>query len=258
MLLMPAIDLRGGRCVRLAQGNFAAETHYAMTPQSLVRRYRTLGTTWIHIVDLDGARDGIRLNASLIGSLAREPGVSLQVGGGVRRTEDIESLLDAGVARVVIGSAAIERPGLVAAWFKTFGPERICLAFDVRVNAAGDPCVHTHGWTKSTAVSLWQALGDFPKVAIRHVLCTAIERDGTLGGPDLALYRSALARFPQLSWQASGGVRSAADVTALARLGTAAAVTGRALLDEALSLKELKPFLRDVSFPASTSRTAPS
>jgi phosphoribosylformimino-5-aminoimidazole carboxamide ribotide isomerase len=250
MLFIPAIDLRGGRCVRLSQGNFAAETQYAVTPQALLRRYRAFGARWVHVVDLDGARDGVRLNAAVIGYLAREPGVHLQVGGGVRSASAIEALLDEGVARVVIGSAAVQRPAEVATWLKTFGTQRLCLAFDVRVTALGEPQVHTHGWIKNSVVSLWQALDAYPKGAFQHVLCTAIERDGTLKGPHLKLYRKARDRFPHLAWQASGGVRDAEDLAELAHLGVAAAVSGRALLEENFAIQELQPFLLDASFLA--------
>jgi phosphoribosylformimino-5-aminoimidazole carboxamide ribotide isomerase len=258
MLLIPAIDVRGGRCVRLMQGNFATETQYAITPQALLRRYRAFGARWVHVVDLDGARDGVRSNAALIGCLAREAGVYLQVGGGVRSASIIEALLDAGVARVVIGSAAVQRPAQVLTWLKTFGTERLCLAFDVRMTVGGEPQVHTHGWMNNSVVSLWQALDAYPKGAFQHVLCTAIERDGTLKGPHLKLYRIARARFPHLAWQASGGVRNAQDLAELADLGVAAAVSGRALLEENLSMKELQPFLPDASSPALTSKTARS
>jgi phosphoribosylformimino-5-aminoimidazole carboxamide ribotide isomerase len=198
------------------------------------------------------------LNAALIGYLARDAEVRLQVGGGVRTASAIEALFDAGVARVVIGSAAVQRPAEVATWLKTFGTERLCLAFDVRLSDGGEPYVHTHGWTRNSAVSLWQALDSYPKGAICHVLCTAIEQDGTLGGPNLPLYRRTIARFPHVSWQASGGISNAADLAALAKLGVAAAVSGRALLEETISIKELQPFLPDESSPASTSRTARS
>ncbi len=256
MLLMPSIDLRGGHCVRLRQGDFSAETAYAVKPAALLRRYQTLGARWVHVVDLDGAKDGVRLNATLIEALARHPSIRLQVGGGARSTYAIEALLDAGVGRVVVGSAAVERPSEVHGWLKAYGAERICLAFDVRIDGAGEPSVHTQGWARDSVVSLWDALGAFPTGAMQHVLCTDIACDGTLRGPNLALYRSALARFPRLSWQASGGIRNAADLTALAQLGVAAAVSGRALLEKRITDEELQPFLPAASSPASTSATA--
>jgi phosphoribosylformimino-5-aminoimidazole carboxamide ribotide isomerase len=257
VIVIPAIDLRGGRCVRLYQGDFKLETPYPITPAALLRRYQGLGAAWAHVVDLDGAQDGVRLNAPLIESLARYSSVWLQVGGGVRNPSALEALLDAGVGRVVIGSVAVQRPQEVTAWLKCFGAERICLAFDVRMDK-GVPYVRTHGWTRATAISLWDALAAYPRGSVKHALCTDIEQDGTLRGPNLALYRAALERFPKISWQASGGIRNAADLASLAHLGVDAAVSGTALLEERISPEELRPFLPDASSPASTSATAES
>jgi phosphoribosylformimino-5-aminoimidazole carboxamide ribotide isomerase len=256
MLLIPAIDLRGGHCVRLYQGDFSAETRYAPGPLELLARYQTFGASWVHVVDLDGARDGVLANRSVIAALARSAGVKLQVGGGVRTPAVIEDLLGAGVERVVVGSAAIEQPEEAARWLAHFGAERICFAFDVRLDAKGEPRPRTRGWTEGSQLTLWQALTPFVAVGLKHVLCTDIERDGAMTGPNLSLYRSAVQRFPQLAWQASGGVRDATDLAALARLGVAAAVSGKALLEERMTSEELRPFLPNASSPASTSATA--
>ena len=258
MLLIPAIDLRNGRCVRLFKGDFNAETRYEMEPLELLARYRSLGASWLHVVDLDGAKNGVLANRAVIVSLAAQAGLRIQVGGGMRSAEVIEDVLANGVARVVIGSAAVEQPIDVAAWIKHFGPERICLALDVMLDAGGEPRVRTRGWTEGTKLSLWQAIEPFLGVGLKHVLCTDIERDGALSGPNLELYRRALERFPQLAWQASGGVRDATDLAALARVGVAAAVSGKALLEQRITSEELRPFLPNASSPASTSATARS
>jgi phosphoribosylformimino-5-aminoimidazole carboxamide ribotide isomerase len=249
MLLIPSIDLRGGRCVRLREGDFATETAYAMAPAALVRRYHALGARWLHIVDLDGARDGVTTNLPIIESLLRHPAVCYQVGGGVRSAAMIEKLLSMGVARVVIGSAAIERPAEVARWLKCFGKDRICLAFDVRMGVH-QPQVHTHGWTRNSVLTLWDAINAYPPGLLKHVLSTDIERDGTLRGPNLALYRYALNLFPHLAWQASGGIRNATDLAALARLNVAAAVSGKALIEEHIPLEELRRLLPAALSPA--------
>jgi phosphoribosylformimino-5-aminoimidazole carboxamide ribotide isomerase len=258
MLLIPSIDVRAGRCVRLYQGDFAAETCYAPAPAQLLRRYQALGARWLHLVDLDGARDGVRANGALLAGLASLGTLHLQVGGGVRSAQAIGALIDAGVARVVIGSAALERPDEVATWLGRFGAERLCLAFDVRAETGGEARVHTHGWTQDSGVSLWAALGRYATGSVRHILCTDIGRDGALTGPNLELYRTAVARFPDLAWQASGGVRDVADLAALARIGVTAAVSGKALLEERISCEELRTFLLDASSPASTCATARS
>jgi phosphoribosylformimino-5-aminoimidazole carboxamide ribotide isomerase len=258
MLLIPAIDLRNGRCVRLFQGDFRAETRYEHEPYELLLRYRGLGATWLHVVDLDGAKDGVLANRSVIVALASQRGVRVQVGGGVRSAAVIDDLLRNGVERVVVGSAAIERPEEVAGWFARFGADRICLALDVRMDCGGEPRVRTRGWLEGTAVSLWEAISRFPGGTVKHVLCTDIERDGAMSGPNLDLYRTAMSRFPRLSWQASGGVRNATDLAALARIGVAAAVSGKALLEERIKPEELRPFLPDASSPVSTSVKARS
>jgi len=258
VLLMPAIDLRQGRCVRLYQGDFGAETRYEFGPHELLLRYRALGASWLHVVDLDGARDGVLANRAIVTALASQPAVNVQVGGGVRSAQTVDDLLRHGVERVVVGSTAVERAVEVAGWIARFGAERICLAFDVRLDAAGTPQVRTRGWTQDSALTLWQALEPFRAHGLIHVLCTDIERDGALVGPNLALYEEAQKRCPELQWQASGGIRDAADLNALARLGVAAAVSGKALLEERMTQEELRPFLPNASSPASTSATARS
>jgi phosphoribosylformimino-5-aminoimidazole carboxamide ribotide isomerase len=247
MLLIPAIDLRQGRCVRLYQGDFAAETRYELEPHELLMRYRALGASWLHVVDLDGAREGVLTNRSVILSLASQRAVRLQVGGGVRSAETIDDLLTHGVQRVILGSAAIERPQEVAEWLARFGPERVALALDVRLDVDGTPHVRTRGWTQGTTLSLWEALDRYAAGSVKHVLCTDTERDGAMRGPNLDLYRAAVARLPHVDWQASGGVRDAADLQALAQIGVSAAISGKALLEERIPLEELKPFLPDAS-----------
>jgi phosphoribosylformimino-5-aminoimidazole carboxamide ribotide isomerase len=244
MLLIPSIDLRDGHCVRLLKGDFGAETRYALDPHELLQRYRALGAPWLHIVDLDGARDGLPANRSTITALATQHGIALQVGGGVRTRATAVELLQLGVARVIVGSAAVEAPDEVTAWLAEFGPERIALAFDVQFDAQGAPLLRTRGWRQAATLSLWQGVERFKSAGLRHVLCTDIDRDGALDGPNIALYREAAARYPDIQWQASGGVSSLADLHALAAAGATAAVSGRALLEERLPLEGLQPFLR--------------
>jgi len=253
MLLIPSIDLRGGRCVRLRQGDFATESVYSIEPAALLDRYCALGARWLHVVDLDGAKDGFAANAPIVIDLARHPSISLQVGGGVRSPTAVETLLSHGAARVVVGTAALKRPDEVASWLREFGAERICVALDVRLGSSGEPEARTNGWTQNSAVGLFDAIQAFPRGLLKHVLCTDIERDGTLRGPNVQLYRECLERFPHLRWQASGGIRDGRDLHALRKIGIAAAVSGTALLEERIPFEELQPFLPAESSPASTS-----
>ena len=243
MQIWPAIDLRGGKCVRLRQGDYNRETVFGDDPAAMARHWVDQGAECLHLVDLDGARDGHAGNGALIARLAALRAVKLQVGGGLRSRAAIAPLLATGVARAVVGSAALTDPGEVREWLAEFGAERIALAFDVRLDARGTPRVATHGWRRQSALCLWEAVEGFAARALKHVLCTDVRRDGALSGPNVALYREAAARFPEIAWQASGGVRDARDLAELEAAGAAAAISGKALLDELIPAEELRAFL---------------
>ena len=243
MQLIPSIDLRGGHSVRLYKGDFGQETRYELTPQQLLQRYADFGAQWLHIVDLDGARDGQLANRDLIVSLAAQRRLRVQVGGGIRSRAVATDLLGAGVDRVVLGSVAAEQPQLASELLSEFGGERVCLAFDIKHDAQQLPLVYTRGWTQGTSLSLWQAVERFRPLGLRHVLCTDIDRDGAMAGPSLALYAAAHARYADIHWQASGGVRHAEDLAALAAIGCAAAISGKALLEERIAIADLTPYL---------------
>jgi phosphoribosylformimino-5-aminoimidazole carboxamide ribotide isomerase len=243
MDLIPAIDLRDGRCVRLLKGDFAQETRYAVDPVELARQYREVGASWLHVVDLDGAKRGEPVNLALIRRMQEAAGVAVQLGGGIRSRASLEQAL--GVAeRAVIGSLAVSDPELVASWLAELGAERITLALDVRLGPDGTPLIATHGWTRASTLTLAAAIERFSAAGLRHVLCTDIDRDGALSGPNVELYRDCVTRWPGISFQASGGVRDVADLTALAAAGVAATVSGKALLEGRLKPEEIRPFLR--------------
>jgi len=250
MRLIPALDLKDGRCVRLLRGDFDAETRYDADPGSLLEKYRVYGADWLHVVDLDGARDGSNDNREIIYDLARQSAVMLQVGGGLRDTLAVSQMLNAGIGRAVIGSVAVTRVELVRTWLEDFGPERIVLAFDVRLDPVATPRVAIHGWREQSELSLWDAVANYEDYDLKHVLCTDVSRDGALSGPNVELYDQAIRRFPDIEWQASGGIRDAQDLHALARAGAKAAISGKALLEELIPIEELRAFLPNASSPA--------
>jgi phosphoribosylformimino-5-aminoimidazole carboxamide ribotide isomerase len=247
MLLIPSIDLRGGKCVRLLKGDFAVETRYEPTPDELMRRYRQLGASWLHLVDLDAARDRSLTpenpNRPLIRQLAAPRALALQVGGGIRTRAAIDDLFAMGITRAVVGSAAVEQREEVLQWLAIYGPERICLAFDVKLDEQRVPRLRTRGWMHATSLSLWDAMQAFDGSGLKHVLCTDIDRDGALAGPNLTLYDECLRRFPRVQWQASGGIGTGADLAALAAQGLPAAISGKALLEGRIPPEELRPYL---------------
>ncbi|MEJ2523689.1 MAG: 1-(5-phosphoribosyl)-5-[(5-phosphoribosylamino)methylideneamino] imidazole-4-carboxamide isomerase [Gammaproteobacteria bacterium] len=242
---IPAIDLKAGRTVRLYKGRFDQVSEYTAAPEDLAGRYLSLGVDWVHVVDLDGARSGEAGNREVISRMAGLSRGRIQVGGGVRTCEDVEALLKLGVGRAVVGSAAAERPEEVRGWLPKVGPARLVLAFDVRLNAAGEPTVLTRGWTEDTGLSLWEALESYLDAGLVHVLCTDADRDGAMEGPNTELYAECVRRFPDLEFQASGGVRHVADLEALRLTGASAAIIGKALLDGRITDEEIRQFSRN-------------
>jgi phosphoribosylformimino-5-aminoimidazole carboxamide ribotide isomerase len=243
MNVIPAIDLRQGQCVRLFQGDFDRQTNYSNDPVSLACSYNNIGFSSLHIVDLDGARSGRQENQEIMRNIIDSCDMSIQIGGGIRTESQLEFWLDSGVARVVIGSLAIIRPRLVRNWLSIYGPERIVLALDVTVDDAGVPQVATHGWTRSGDMTLWQCIDSYLPAGLRHVLCTDISRDGAMTGPNIELYAQLIEQYPHILLQASGGIRDINDLRALKRIGTPAAISGRALLDGKINTGEIAIFL---------------
>ena len=233
--VIPAIDVRGGRVVRLAQGDYARETHYADDPLALACAWAARGARWLHLVDLDAARTGGYSLQPLLTRLCAQGGLQVQTGGGIRDEAQVEALLACGAARVVLGTVAAREPARVAGWIGRFGAERIVLALDARAGVDGWR-VQSEGWTGGAGASLDELLEFYSGQGARHVLCTDVSRDGMLGGFNLALYRELAGRFPGLRLQASGGVRDLADLRAARATGAGGAILGRALLEGRLDL----------------------
>ncbi len=242
MRIVPAIDLQGGKCVRLLKGDFEQTTEYSDNPARIAARFSTLQVKDLHIVDLDGARLGEQQNRSSIRAILEETSLTVQLGGGIRDERTVSDWLDIGVSRCVIGSMAVTKPDTVRQWLSDFGGDRIVLALDVNVADDGTPRLTTHGWTAESEVSLWEAIENYLPFGLEHVLCTDVDRDGALTGPNVELYSEVLYRFPGLKLQASGGVRDIVDLETLRDAGLPAAITGRAMLDGRISSKEVATF----------------
>jgi len=233
----PALDIREGRVVRLAQGDYARETRYGDDPLPRAQAFLAAGAQWMHLVDLDAARVGGYTLLPLLGTIAAT-GLKVQTGGGVRSRDDVSRLLDAGAARVVIGSLAVRDSASVLAWLEEFGGDRITVALDSRQDAEGIWRLPVHGWTETAADSLDTLAQRYAEAGLRHLLCTDIARDGMLSGPNLALYAHLRALAPSLQVQVSGGVRDLADVAAARASGCAGVVLGKALLEGRLVLED--------------------
>lgn len=236
MIIYPAMDLIGGRCVRLEQGRFDAATLYPADPMEALADFAAAGAAWAHIVDLDGARAGAPVQHGLVARLAAGAKLKLQVAGGFREASQVERMLEAGVGRVVIGSLTLCAPELVRRLLADHGPERVALALDVRV-VDGVPLVAASGWAETSALGLYDVAASFREA--RHLLVTDIGRDGMLLGPNFSLYEEIGRRLPQFAVQASGGVSGANDLRGLAALGMAGAVVGKALWEGRIGLEEV-------------------
>ena len=236
MILLPAIDLIGGRCVRLAQGDFARETSYSDDPAAALADFAADGAEEAHLVDLDGARAGAPRQHALFATFARNTDLKLQVAGGFRTPDQVAKVVDARVERVVIGSLALTDPAAFTDLLDRFGPERLTLALDVRIDGNGDAMVATHGWKVGSGRALADVLAGFPSV--RHLLVTDIARDGMLSGPNILLLNEILKDFPSIQLQASGGVAILADLSALAATGAARAIVGKAIWERKFTVAE--------------------
>jgi phosphoribosylformimino-5-aminoimidazole carboxamide ribotide isomerase len=235
MQIIPAIDLRAGRVVRLKQGDYAQETRYEFDPLALAADYADAGAQWLHLVDLDGARSGELENLRVIATIAGAERMAVQAGGGVRGEDDLERLFDAGVARVVVGSIAVREPEKVEKWISIYGPDRICVALDTRFEA-GAWRLPSAGWTQTEGATLDELAPRYAAAGAVHLLCTDISRDGMLSGPNLDLYTHLARIAPGLQVIASGGVRDQADVRALRAQQLAGVVLGRSLLEGKITL----------------------
>jgi phosphoribosylformimino-5-aminoimidazole carboxamide ribotide isomerase len=244
--LLPAIDLRGGRVVRLQQGDFARETTYSDDPVAVASAFVDGGARWLHVVDLDGARGGAPVHGDVILRIISTVGerASVEVAGGLRTADAVADVLQAGAARAVIGTAALQDRPFVADLVARHGPERIAVSLDVRAGmAVGE------GWVdRAAGILVRSAIDGLADAGVRWFEVTAIDRDGTLGGPDLELLEI-LAADRRLNVIASGGIASVEDLRAVREIGCAGAIVGRALYDGSLNLSDVLAVSSGGPFP---------
>lgn len=232
MILYPAIDLKDGACVRLLRGEMESATVFGTDPAAQARAFQEAGCQWLHLVDLNGAFAGVPVNAAAVEAILAAVSVPCQLGGGIRDMATIETWLTRGVARVILGTAAVENPGLVDEAARAF-PGRIAVGIDARGGR-----VATRGWAEDTGVEATDLARRFEDAGVAALIYTDIERDGAMAGPNVAA-TAALAQAVRIPVIASGGVSSLADLHALAATGViAGAISGRALYDGAIDLAQ--------------------
>lgn len=238
MIIYPAIDLIDGKCVRLYKGQFEHTKIYDVDPRDVAAEYRRSGAEWLHLVDLDGARNPGRRQIGMIQEIVSASGLKVQSGGGVRSIDDVQGLLNAGVSRVVVGSLAVREPDMVKDMFRTFGSDKICLAIDVVPDITGSYRVAVSGWTETSSAVLADIINLYKEDGLRHVLCTDISKDGTMAGGNVLLYDMMRYEFPFIEVMASGGVNSLGNLRELKEVGVSGAIIGKALYEGIFTVEE--------------------
>jgi len=238
MMIIPAIDLLDGSCVRLLYGDFNKCKVYELDAVKLASTYAREGAEWLHVVDLAASRDGESADIRPLLRLLDNTEQAVQTGGGVRNEADISTRLEHGAQRVVVGSLSVTQPERFTAWLGEFGEDSLVAALDVRIDEDGTPWPRTHGWTRGSGETLWALLDFYADKGLKHVLCTDISRDGAMTGPNLDLYREITDRYPDLAVQASGGVSGLQDLQKLSGTGVYSAITGKALLEGCFTVAE--------------------
>lgn len=237
-MIIPAIDLMNGKIVRLYQGNYSKKTDYNENIYSKLSSYNVKEVKIMHIVDLDGAKDPKNRQIKLCKKILSKIDVSLQIGGGIRTEKDIETLFQAGAKRVVIGSAAIINKKEVKKWFDNYGGNKIVLALDILINQKKEKEILINGWQNHSKFSLENIVNEFSEVGLEYVLCTDISKDGTLSGPNFALYKEISKLFKHIKFQSSGGVSSLNDIADLKYSGIHDVIIGRSLLENKFTISE--------------------
>ena len=230
MIIFPAIDLRGGKCVRLIQGDFAKETVYSDDPRATALKWQSMGAKFLHVVDLDGARAGSPQNLDAIKKILDAVKIPIEVGGGIRTLDDMERLLALGVRRVILGSVAVENVALVAQAIQRFG-DRVVVGIDAK-----NGFVAVHGWEKSSSVTAGELAKKIAAAGVKTIIYTDISKDGMLSGVNAAAFVE-LAEASGAQIIASGGVRSIEDIRALKSAGVAGVIVGKAIYTGSLDLK---------------------
>ena len=232
MNLFPAIDLYGGKAVRLYKGNYDEMTVYNDDPVSVAKDFEACGAKYIHLVDLEGARTGETPNLDVVKRIVSETNLFAEVGGGIRSLKTIESYLGAGVSRVILGTAAVNNPSFLMAALLKYG-DAVAVGVDIR-----DGMVAIHGWTENSALHYSDFMNRLVSLGVRTVIVTDISRDGAMKGTNRSLYAELAAEFPTLNVIASGGVSSLEDVKALAAMDIHGAIIGKAYYTGAIDLRE--------------------
>ena len=236
--LVPAIDIIDGKCVRLTQGDYDSKKIYNEDPLEVAKMFEDYGLKRLHVVDLDGAREGKITNYKVLNRIATKTSLIIDFGGGLKCDKDLEIAFESGAQMITGGSIAVKSPELFYEWLKRYGNERIILGADAK-----DEKIAVSGWQETTAKDLVPFIEDFHKWGVKKVICTDISRDGMLQGPSIELYKKIRDALPEIYLVASGGVSSVEDIESLDNAGIPAVIFGKAIYEGRIKLNDLKKYL---------------
>lgn len=238
MKIIPAIDLIGGKCVRLSQGDYSSKKEYHDDPLEMAKRFEGVGIQRLHLVDLDGAKAKKIINADVLERICSGTSLQVDYGGGIQADEEIEKAFALGAKQVTGGSIAVKNPTLFEEWISTYGAEKIILGADAK-----NKKIAVNGWEETTAVDLIPFIKSYFEKGIRYVICTDVAKDGLLQGPSVELYQEILQEIPELKLIASGGVSSVKDLEDLEKIGVYGSIVGKAYYEGRVTLEELARYV---------------
>lgn len=243
MILIPAIDLKDGKAVRLYKGDYQQKTVYSSTPEDIALQFEKMGADYLHVVDLDGAKEGTTTNLETIKKIRQTISIPMELGGGIRDIKTVDLYLnEVGIDRVILGTAAIENPDFLKEAIQKYGSQRIVVGVDVK-----DGYVSTSGWLTTTKVHYLNFLKELENVGVEYIVCTDISKDGTLSGPSFALYED-IHQKSSLKFVVSGGVKDANDIYEVYQKGYYGCIVGKAYYEGKINLKEVIACLQKESF----------
>jgi len=236
--IIPAIDIIDGKCVRLSEGDFERKKVYDQNPLNVARRFEDAGVTYLHLVDLDGARQKKIINWSVLESIASKTNLQIDFGGGVQSEKDLKTAFDCGAQQITAGSIAVNEESVVLQWLENHGSEKIILGADSKEGK-----ITVSGWTEVTDLNLHRFLSKYVDRGIRYAICTDVTKDGLLQGTNLNMYRTIKQKLPHLFLIASGGVTQIDEIESLDQIGVNGVIIGKALYEGLIELRQLEDYL---------------